>query len=93
MVSTYLGVSDEVNLKLSTSSMLSKVSSEMSHHALLNFDHMTSKAMSTSSGPIYSLMAYSRPQSIHTHLNINKSLQWVLMKEHSMTHKHVKLLL
>ena len=41
----------------------------------------------------YSLMAYSRPQSIHTHLYMNRSLHWVCMEAYSIAHKHVKLLL
>ena len=41
----------------------------------------------------YSLMAYSRPQSIRTHLYMNRNLHWVCMEAYSIAHKHVKLLL
>ena len=37
----------------------------------------------------YSPMAYSRPQSIHTHLYMNRSLHWVCMEAYSIAHKHV----
>ena len=41
----------------------------------------------------YSLMAYSRPQSIYTHLYMNRSLHRVCMEAYSKAQKHVKLLL